>query len=120
MALLVEMSSGKDHWVGAYGPLLLLYWTRSVEPAVYQKLVELARKHASRQDGHRLSVVSVALPGARSPSSEGRHALASLLRETDSCVSRIAIVREGQGFIASAVVSIMVGIQMLAKTDSRA
>jgi hypothetical protein len=118
MTLLVELSSGRNHWVGTYGPLLALYWTRALEPAVYLKLADYVKKCAERQEGGRLSVLSIALPGAQSPTSEGRRALVSLLRETDRCVSRVAIMREGQGFVASTVVSVMSGIQMLAKPNA--
>lgn len=118
MPLLVELSSGRNHWVGNYGPLLTLLWTRSLEPSVYQRLIEYAKKVAAKQDSGCISVISIALAGAHSPSSEGRRALVSLLRETDSYVSRVAIVREGQGFVASTVVSVMSGLQMLAKPNA--
>ena len=115
MPSLLEIRSDQNHWVGGYGPLLILFWIKEVEPKVCRQLQTLVREYSARQPDQRVSVLSISLPGSQAPSTEARKALAELIRETGSNISRVAIVREGHGFMASAVASIVVGIQMLAK-----
>jgi len=115
MPLLVETSSSFNHWVGSYGPLVVLFWVNEIDPSVCRKLPDLARKIAERQRDRRISVLSIALPGVSSPSTEARKALAELVNETSEIVSRRAIVREGQGFVSSVVASVLAGVQMLAR-----
>jgi len=115
MPLLVETSSSSNHWVGSYGPLVVLYWVSEIDPRVCRKLPDIARKIAERQRDRRASVLSIAMPGVMSPSVEARRALAELVRDTSDIVSRSAVLREGQGFVSSVVASVIAGVQMLAR-----
>jgi len=115
MPLLVEISSSSNHWAGTYGPLLALFWLREVDPLICRQLEKALPRLAARQPEQRMSVVSVAMPGASNPGNEARVAIASLLRETAETVSRVAVVREGNGFVTSVVSSVIIGIQMLAR-----
>jgi hypothetical protein len=118
MPLLIENSSGPNHWVGNFGPLVVLFWLREVEPSVCRKLSDIVRQVSERQRVKFTAVLSISLPGAQAPSSDARKALADLIRATDNRVSRVAVVREGQGFVSSVVSSVVIGVQMLAKPSS--
>ena len=118
MPFLVEIASDQTHWVGSCGPLVVLFWKEGVAPEVCLRLPELAHGLARRQSDGRVGVLSVTSPAAPAPSGEARKALVRLVRDTQSTVSRFAIVREGQGFVASVAASIVTGIQMLAEPGS--
>lgn len=103
------------HCVLVWGSVAVVFWKEGIVPEVCRDLPRLVRRLAARRPEGKLSVVSVSLPGARAPTSEARDALMALTRETESALQRVAVVHEGQGFIAAAVVSVVTGIRTLAK-----
>lgn len=118
MALLVEVHSGPDHWLGSYGPLLVMYWLGIIDPAVCRTVTKVARSFGAKQRGGQTSVISVSFATTAPPSTEARHALAALIRDTDHCVERLAVVREADGFTSAIVSSIMSAVQMLARPNA--
>lgn len=79
-------------------------------------MAEYGRKLAERQRGGAIAVLSIASPTLQGPpSAAARRALASLVQDTGNCVNRIAVLREGRGFIVSVVSSVFLGIQMLVR-----
>jgi hypothetical protein len=114
MPLLEEIAAGRDYWLGSYGSLLVMFWLGEVSPRVCRNLPRAARDLADRQREIKVSVLSLSRPNSSAPSREDRSALAELSRDSAAFVARIAVVREGQGFVASAVASIAAGIHMLA------
>jgi hypothetical protein len=95
-----------------------MFWLRDVNPLVCRRLQDFARQVSDRQRARRTAVLSISLPGTRAPTPEARTALAELIKETDGCVTRVAVVREGQGFVSSIVASVIVGIQLLSRASS--
>src|SRR5512133_191449 len=118
MALLVEVHSGPDHWLGSYGPLLVMYWLGIIDPSVCRIVTKVARSFGAKQRGGQTSVVSVSFATTAPPSTEARQALAALIRDTDHCVERLAVVREADGFTSAIVSSIMSAVQMLARPNA--
>lgn len=118
MALLVEVHAGPNHWLGAYGSLLVMFWLGPIEPAVCRTLVSVARSFGTKQRDQQTAVVSVSLANTAVPSIEARQALAALVRDTDQCVQRVAVVREVDGFKSAIVSSIMSAVQMLARPNA--
>jgi hypothetical protein len=116
MPLLHEIVADHNHWLGSYGSLVILFWLDEVDPGVCRDLPRAAREVADRHREPKVSVLSILAPKSAAPGREARGALAALSRDSAECVARIAVVREGQGFIASAVASIAAGIHMLAET----
>ncbi len=116
MPVLREIRADSNHWVGARGALILLFWIDRIDPIVCRNLPRIAREVARGLTNQRVGVLSVALPSAKAPSMEARQALAAVIRDSEPSIASIAVVREGQGFVASTAASIMVGIQMLARS----
>jgi hypothetical protein len=116
LSLLVEVSQDSNHWLGSFGPLVIVFWTRDVDPEVCKRMAVYGRKLAERQRGGAIAVLSIASPTLQGPpSAAARRALATLVQDTGNCVSRIAVLREGRGFIVSIVSSVFLGIQMLVR-----
>jgi hypothetical protein len=116
MALLIELDADADHWTGAYGPLLVVLWRTGFNPEICRKLLTLVPKVVKGQRGGKIAVASISLPTVnRPPNHEERAAIAGLLHDTDSPISRVAVVREVRGFVASGIVSIVAGLQQLAR-----
>jgi hypothetical protein len=95
-----------------------MFWLRDINPLVCRRLQDFARQVSDRQRARRTAVLSISLPGTQAPSPEARAALAELIKDTDRCVTRVAVVREGQGFVSSVVASVIVGIQMISRAQS--
>lgn len=117
MQHLKEIGSDAGHWVGAYGPLLVTFWLKAIDPEACRSFALVARRLAMGQPGRRVSVISISLSHVAPPSAEARNALASLARDTGGCVSRVAVFREAHGFVASAIASVLLGIQLLARSE---
>jgi hypothetical protein len=118
MPLLTEISADHDHWLGSCGSLAILFWPGDIAPRVCRTLPALAAKLAEREREPKVSVLTLTKPNSSPPNREARLALAAVSRDSAACVARIAIVREGQGFIASALASIAAGIHLLAGATS--
>jgi hypothetical protein len=89
---------------------------RDVDPAVCSRMAEYGRKLAERQKGRSIAVLSVAAPTLQGPpNAAARRALAALVQDTGNSVNRVAVLREGRGFIVSVVSSVFLGIQMLVR-----
>ena len=114
MPLLEEVAADHDHWLGSFGSLVIVFWLGDVVPRTCRSLPRVARDLAARQREPRVSVLSLSRPNSSAPSRETRKALAELSRDSAQWVARIAVVREGQGFVASTVASVAAGIHMLA------
>lgn len=114
MPLLEEISADRGHWLGSYGSLLIMFWLGEISPDVCRSMPRLAGIVAKRRKEAKVSVLSLSNPNAQPPSREARRALADLSRDTEGSIARIAIVRDGTGFVASTVASITAGIHMLA------
>lgn len=109
-----EISSDSDHCLVSFGPLLIQFWMGTISPRVCNALTKTALELAPRHRDGKLSVLSVALPSALVPDRQARRALASLSQATEQVIARIAIVREGPGFAASALTAVAAGIQLIA------
>jgi hypothetical protein len=114
MPLLEEIAADHDHWLGSYGSLVIVFWLTDMAPRACRRLPRVARDLAARQREPRVSVLSLSRPNSSPPSRETRKALAELGRDSAPWVARIAVVREGRGFVASTVASVTAGIHMLA------
>jgi len=117
MPLLEELSADQDHWLASYGSLLIMFWLGEVTPGLCLGLPRVARDLAARQRESKVSVLSLSLPNAIAPSRESRRALAALSRDSEASIARVAVIRDGQGFVASTVASIAAGISMLSRTN---
>ncbi len=115
--MLTKIRHDNNHWVGSSGPVLVLFWLREVDPEACRQLLAIAREHAQRQPHQRVAVLSISGPGTRPPGAEARAALAELMRGAETHVARVAVVREGRGFMASAVSSIVTNLRLLARPN---
>lgn len=109
------LAKDEGHWVGAWGSVLVVFWTNGIVPEACRALAEHVRQVAARERGGKVSVVSVSFPTAPPPSGDARAALAALTLDTADLLHRIAVVREARGFIAAIVVSVVTSIKMLSK-----
>ncbi|MBN2196160.1 MAG: hypothetical protein JW751_25315 [Polyangiaceae bacterium] len=119
MVGLEEIECDDDHWLGVSGPLIVLFWTGKMDPRVFRRLAGIVSQVVRRQPEGCATVLSVSLPGATAPSPEARVALADLIRDTHGSVSRVAVVHEGYGFIASIVASVATAAHTLANRGAR-
>lgn len=119
MTVLIEMSQDSDHWLGTYGPLLLVFWTTGeMSPIVCERMLRITKETRRRLRGTRPAVLSITCQTLqRPPSARSRQALASLVEAGSDTVSRVAVVNEGQGFIAAVALSVFSGLQMLARPN---
>ena len=118
VGLLSEIRSDRNHWVGSLGPVLVLFWLSEIEPGVCRQLPAIARTLCDGQPDRSIAVLSIAGAATRPPSPEARAAIANLVHYSDANVTRVAVVREGGGFVTSTVLSIVTGIRLLAKPHS--
>jgi hypothetical protein len=116
VSVLVETSQDQDHWLGTFGPLIVVFWTTGeISPVVCERMIDVARE-IRRNTGSRPAVLSMTCPTVqRPPSSHSRRALASLLEAGSDRVSRVAVVYEGQGIIATCAMKVFAGIQLLVR-----
>jgi hypothetical protein len=117
VSVLAEVSQDSNHWLGTYGPLQIVFWTTGeVSPEVCERMLKVAKEMTRRSRGSRPAVLSITCPTLqRPPSSRSRRTLAALVEAGSDRASRVAVVYEGQGFIASFALSVFAGIQMLVR-----
>lgn len=115
MPLLVEVHSGPNHWMGAYGPLLAVYWLSNIDPAVCHALHRVTKDFCAKLPSRNTAVVSISTEHTKAPSAEARTGLANLVTNTDHCIQRVAVVRESEGFVSSVVSSVVAGVQMVSQ-----
>lgn len=117
VSALVEISQDANHWLGAYGPLQVVFWTTGeIHSEVCERMLTYSKAAAKRDGGRRPAVLSIACQTfQRPPSSRSRRALAGLVEAGSDKVSRVAVVYEGQGLIATCVMSVFSGIQLLVR-----
>jgi hypothetical protein len=117
MSVLIEVSQDSNHWLGTYGPLQVVFWTTGeMSPEVCERMLKITKEMTRRSRGSRPAVLSITCQTLqRPPSSRSRHALAGLVEAGSDKVSRVAVVNEGQGFIAAVALSVFSGIQMLVR-----
>lgn len=117
MSVLVEVSQDATHWLGTYGPLQIVIWTTSeMSPLVHERMLGISKEMIRRNRGLRPAVLSITCPTLlKPPSSRSRRALAAMVDAGGDLVSRVAVVYEGQGFIASCALSVFSGIQLLVR-----
>lgn len=99
--------------MGAYGPLIAVYWLSDIDPAVCRVLPRLTQSFCSKLRDQKTAVLSITFNSTQAPSPEARAGLVALAKDTDHCVQRIAIVRESEGFVSSVVASVAAGVQMV-------
>lgn len=101
--------------MGAYGPLLAVYWLSDIQPAVCNALPRVTKDFCARLRGGSTAVISISTEYTRAPTPEAREGLVGLVKNTDHCIQRVAIVRESEGFVSSVVASIVAGIHMVSR-----
>jgi hypothetical protein len=117
VTVLAEISQDSNHWLGTYGPLQIVIWTTlEIPPAVCERMLDVAREMTRRNKDSRPAVLSITCPTLqRPPSARSRQALARLVEAGSDLASRVAVVYEGRGFIASSFLSVFLGIQALVR-----
>jgi hypothetical protein len=115
--VLVEVSQDSNHWLGTYGPLQIVIWTTlEIPPEVCERILEVAKAMMQQNKDSRPAVLSITCPTLQGPPSlRSRQALAKLVEAGSDMASRVAVVYEGRGFIASCFLSVFLGIQMLVR-----
>jgi len=102
---------GDTHVVLIYLNVLTVLWRGAHDPSVCQKLYKRSVDLAKRSTVGAMSAVSVVHAGTPAPSPAAREALAQLHDDREGVIYRSAVVFRGDGFIASIIRSIALGIQ---------
>lgn len=115
VSTLIEVSQDSNHWLGTYGPLQVVFWvTGEMSPEVCGRMLELAKEVNRRNRVSRPAVLSIPCQTVRRPPSlRSRQALADLITAGGDQVSRVAVAYEGRGVIATSVLKVMSGLQIL-------
>lgn len=115
VSTLIEVSQDSNHWLGTYGPLQVVFWmTGEMSPEVCGRMLEVAKEMNRRNRASRPAVLSIPCPTVRRPpSSRSRQALADLVTAGSDQVSRVAVVYEGRGAIATCALKVFSGLQIL-------
>lgn len=114
-AKLEVVSAPRDHAVGRFGDVLLYVWRGETTRQAVQ-VVRDTGLALERELGRKFAVIGLVEPNTPLPSSDVRQYLSKVMsNDCGPYVRSSALVFEGDGFQASAVRSVAVGLSLLAR-----
>lgn len=116
---LVVLDRDDDHVFLAYANVLIAIWHGHQHPHVCHRMYDAAIATANQTGAGKVAALSIIQSGIKPPSAKSREALGRLIEDEVRVVHRSALVYPEDGFLASIIRSIALGLmQRVAKKSN--